>query len=344
MLMTKSKININDVFPRYLKGELSKKERHDFERLVMSNPFYADAFDGLSKLPADELNEDLKSLDKRLSSKISKTNKIIWLASAASVFIIAGLVSWLVFWTPNIDKQEIAKNDAIIENDIFNNPERETIASVNKEQNIQSEEEEVITDEGKSLSTIRFTAPEIVSSDEISIVVEKAELFSIADLAAGISEESEFMADFSSDRVAVSRSEVPISYKKTSTEISDDSIIGLLALNKVVTETIAKINEDAADAGFKPAYPSTEMEEYKNEIINKIKELHITDEKEYELAVKISVLSTGIISDVEIIKSPINERYYSQVKKVIEETSLWFPAERDGVMINSDLQIIFNVK
>ena len=454
MLMTNNRIDINGIFTKYLKRELSEKEQHNFERLVMSDPFYADAFDGLSNISPEELDRDLKILDKQLSLKISKTDKRVWFASAASILVLVGLVSWLAFWMPNINKQEIAKSDAIIENNRFNKPEHEMVAPISEEQNTQLEaEEKVRIAEVKSIvmveedSEILFTAPQIVSSDEIieyeasyelSKEIIRAETVENADLlvtaivedsmspnmlaesepitsalsgrAAGVSVSSKSkknndikVSDLSSERYisadnyvivngyVLDESEEPlvgvyvsqknstngtitdlnghfkikipkneadntilttsfIGYESKQFSTSNENYVimlnpSLLAMEEVVvTGYGVKTNEDAADAGFKSAYPSIGMDEYKNEVISRLKELNITDSKAYNLVVKITVLSTGIISDVEIVKSPINERYNAQVKKVIKETSSWLPAKRDGDLIDSDVRITFKVK
>ena len=453
MLMTNKQININNIFPKYLRGELSEKEQHDFEKLVMSDPFYADAYDGLLKLSPQKVEDDIRILNSRLSNRISKTDKRIWLASAASLLILVGLVSWLLFWMPKINNTGVvAKNDALFES---NQPEDKAIASVisaDEELNAQSEKEEQISEpiaiakaKINEERTVQFTAPEIVSSDEIDeytsdeIIIAKTESVENVDLSAAplvagsmssgraISLDDNVIADALSGKVAGVavhsengrsnsvriRGTSPVN-KKASMDVSDDFVIvrGIvtdefedplsgvfiaqqnstngtvtdmkgnfemkipktedailtassigyetqqfnafdnnvivlesneLALNEVIVTGYGVRTLDEVAAGLKSAYPSIGMEKYKKDVVEKLKQLNVTDIKEYKLTAKITVLTTGIVYNVEI-KSPINERYHTQVIKVIKETSSWFPAKRNGASIDSDIKVVFKVK
>ncbi len=95
-------------FLDYLKGKMSKREQHHFEKMVMSDPFNADAFDGLSKLTADELENDIAVLENRLNKPKTKRNIRLWLYSAASVILLSGLVSILFWIIPPVRENKLA--------------------------------------------------------------------------------------------------------------------------------------------------------------------------------------------------------------------------------------------
>lgn len=92
-------------FTDYLKGRLSKPEQHQFERAVMSDPFEADAFDGLSRLSEKELHHDMKLLGNRLNIRKNKGSNRIWLVSAASIALVLGFIS-IFFWITPLQKNE----------------------------------------------------------------------------------------------------------------------------------------------------------------------------------------------------------------------------------------------
>jgi len=99
----------------------------------------------------------------------------------------------------------------------------------------------------------------------------------------------------------------------------------------------------ASQTGLKTATPTIGMKKYTNEVVTKLKKLDLTDSKEYKITVKIIILSTGLIQDVEIIKSP-NLKESEQIKKIFKETAKWIPAKRNGAMIDSEVKITVKVK
>jgi len=98
-----------------------------------------------------------------------------------------------------------------------------------------------------------------------------------------------------------------------------------------------------SQTGLKTATPVIGMKKYTNEVTEKLKKLNLTDDKEYKITIKITILSTGIIQDIEIVKSP-NLRDLELIKKIFRDTSKWIPAKRDGAMIDSEVKITVKVK
>lgn len=72
---------------RYLKGELSEKEKNKIEVVLASNPFLADAMEGFQNFP-----DALTSLPDELPSTTGK-GKLIWGSSMAAILLI-GLGVW----------------------------------------------------------------------------------------------------------------------------------------------------------------------------------------------------------------------------------------------------------
>jgi hypothetical protein len=62
--------NVND-FLQYLKGVLSNRERHFFERDLESDPFAKEALEGLEKISPEQAEEDLLDLHARLRERLA---------------------------------------------------------------------------------------------------------------------------------------------------------------------------------------------------------------------------------------------------------------------------------
>lgn len=94
-----------DDIEKYRRGELSPKERHDLEKRALSDPFLADALEGVESINVDDLEKDLDELNHAIHRK----KKIYFtpLRIAAGIVILIG-ASLFLFWPSNEQKQ-IAK-------------------------------------------------------------------------------------------------------------------------------------------------------------------------------------------------------------------------------------------
>jgi hypothetical protein len=99
---SKNKHRVNDFkkFLDYFRGLLSDKEKHAFEKEMMQDPFEEEAWEGLSQLPADELEADLYSLQGRIrESNQQKKNRFLPVfryAAAAVLLVAAGITILLI--------------------------------------------------------------------------------------------------------------------------------------------------------------------------------------------------------------------------------------------------------
>ncbi|MGW8315050.1 MAG: carboxypeptidase-like regulatory domain-containing protein [Bacteroidales bacterium] len=93
-----------DEFLKYLKGELSEKERHSLERELERNPFAREAMEGLEQVTATEAEEDLLALHDRLRRRTTRRKRIVWYgmaAAAASILIVGTLFLQLYDFNPS---------------------------------------------------------------------------------------------------------------------------------------------------------------------------------------------------------------------------------------------------
>ena len=99
-----NKTNSLTTFFRYLKGKMDARDENAFERKLLNDPFEADALDGFKSFDEDEIRNDLQSFKDKIQSSQTNSNPFITkksLAIAASIIVIMGIVSVLVFLQPD---------------------------------------------------------------------------------------------------------------------------------------------------------------------------------------------------------------------------------------------------
>ena len=79
---------------RYLKNQLSERERNAFERKLQKDPFLAEAVEGLSSMEDDRVWDDLSELKKNIVSG-NRRNRLVWWYVAASVLLVVVSSVWL---------------------------------------------------------------------------------------------------------------------------------------------------------------------------------------------------------------------------------------------------------
>ncbi|QGY46716.1 hypothetical protein GM418_24580 [Maribellus comscasis] len=92
--MPKNKKHIsNEDFQRYLSNQMTDAERNAFEREMQKNPFEAEALEGMQQFLADDIQQDLDELSKRIAQK-KKRNTPIWAAAATILLLISVGIIW----------------------------------------------------------------------------------------------------------------------------------------------------------------------------------------------------------------------------------------------------------
>lgn len=82
------KKNLLHTILKYFNDKLSNTDRHAFEKEVNTDPFLQDAMDGLEQLSAEELEQDLHLLNKRLQKRTAPPRKLFQFYRVAAVITI----------------------------------------------------------------------------------------------------------------------------------------------------------------------------------------------------------------------------------------------------------------
>ncbi len=86
-------------FIDYFSNKLEKREKHAFEKKMMQDDFDSEAFDGLSKISSQELEQDFAELKNQILARTHERKRRIpiWFPYAASIAILIGLGSVLMY-------------------------------------------------------------------------------------------------------------------------------------------------------------------------------------------------------------------------------------------------------
>ena len=102
------KTNLPD-FQRYIKGEMTDRERNAFERELQRDPFAADAAEGFSEISAENAQSDLAGLERQLKSRTPGRQRFVYYRIAASVAVLMIISSVFIIVQRNRD---IAKEES----------------------------------------------------------------------------------------------------------------------------------------------------------------------------------------------------------------------------------------
>ena len=95
------------VLEAYKKGLLNAKQQHQVEKLMLEDPFYADALEGWEHINETDLSADLTKLESRLDERLGKKNRIgFWTITRrlAATLLILITTSFVFFWLQNKDE------------------------------------------------------------------------------------------------------------------------------------------------------------------------------------------------------------------------------------------------
>jgi TonB family protein len=98
-------------FLRYSKGEMTGKERNDFEKELQRDSFAEEAAEGFGSLSPKELLSDIKTLQNRLGTRRSVKRKYIFYRIAASVAFLMIISTIFIVIELNKPGDQLAKSD-----------------------------------------------------------------------------------------------------------------------------------------------------------------------------------------------------------------------------------------
>ncbi len=168
----KHHIGSSEDYLRYLKGKMSPKESHEFEKQLLQDDFENEAFDGLAQLKPDELTADFNQLRSELASKTRKRNYMVYWRVAAAILFLAIFSFVTYYFIESNSTREIAQSSEDL-------PEKEGGLIAKKEivteDSMQEQSERIIAykqEIKEEPKEIQQKPPELPQVDEMTEIVE----------------------------------------------------------------------------------------------------------------------------------------------------------------------------
>src|SRR5579871_1495798 len=99
--------NLSDDIIKYKKGELSPAQMHALEKRALSDPFLADALEGIDQLSTSDVEADVAAIQEKISRK--KTILFTPMRIAAGIILLAAS-AWIVYqFAPSEEKIAMVK-------------------------------------------------------------------------------------------------------------------------------------------------------------------------------------------------------------------------------------------
>jgi TonB family protein len=192
-----------EAMKRYLNDEMTSQERHAFEKTMMQSEFEADALEGFSLLPPDQLQEDVAGLRKKvMHSVLMRPPKLYWQVAAVLIFFVSVGALWMIMQSMEVDipgelaREEARQPDQTVPSDTSEKETETTEVEMPRQPDL-----ETIADASKALSQkpeinipdqpAAIQAPETVqeSMDEMAVIQDeeaRQEIAMIPDISDSI--------------------------------------------------------------------------------------------------------------------------------------------------------------
>jgi hypothetical protein len=136
---------------RYLKGELSNKERHDLERDLEVDPFEKEALEGFEMITPGELEEDILSLHSRMRRRKQRRLRVglySIAATVASILVVGTIFINIYDFNPEIDKELDQTEESLL---MEKSPEASESVAAEAEEPVSTQKQEAPADKEEVL-------------------------------------------------------------------------------------------------------------------------------------------------------------------------------------------------
>jgi outer membrane biosynthesis protein TonB len=302
-----NKSNLSE-FLRYIRGEMTKREEHAFQRKLQKDPFAEEASEGLEGIDPRLAEKDIQRLSKQLKNRTTKKQKVTWYRIAASVAVLMILSSIFIIINKNKPTEQIAYSPAPA-------PEQEIQAASEQKEAIQIAEMEKPAPASPEKSKKVTEAVPIPESE----AVEKEEIREDT-ISAGIQD------------AVVARVEEPVM-----AVVEERAMAARSALAKGTNYT--EYEKEDTIPGYTPPLPVNGRIHFDKYIQDNIRRPDTTTAGQSVVVVLNFLVTTdGKIDSIIVVRSP-GEIFSDEAIRLIKEGPAWKPAEQNGKVISDKVRI-----
>ncbi|HLN22138.1 MAG TPA: hypothetical protein VK213_13680 [Bacteroidales bacterium] len=337
---------------KYLKGKLSGEERNVFEKQMQKDMFLDEAVEGLSELTAEQYEDDLKKLEKRLRNKTIRSQKVILYRVAASVAV---LIVASVFILIERDRTTMPQKEEVNLEIAMNQPvlmpeeaDQDKVSVSRDTPGTETRKKEELPpvvsgnasdDNTYSTSQEKPAEQEIIQPSASAAGVNKeAEANAIPERAsAPLSATSKSVRSFNTNYDAGRKGSITEEAKRA--EIPGYINITLSSHDQILKESSGQ----EGTKNYSPPEPIAGIEEFKKYIINSILAKNIAKSQDSVIEAGFRVLPDGSLDNI-ILKTSAGKNLSDEITKVLKEGPTWQAAEKNGVPVEEEVTLKIELK
>ena len=178
-----------DRFLAYFKDLLSHRDRHKLEKEAMQDPFSEEAFEGLSALSPQELEEDVRELQRRIDARTRKKDSKLYpyIRYAAAAILVLGLGTTFLLIRHSLRKAPATGSVAEVVDSLEQTQDKVSLSDDSLKKNIalteQAKEKSISKEirKSKKLTTASESASEHSPGEKVTEENEKSKVGSTAE-------------------------------------------------------------------------------------------------------------------------------------------------------------------
>ncbi|MGD0341835.1 MAG: energy transducer TonB, partial [Bacteroidales bacterium] len=323
------------------------------EKELQKDPFAAEAAEGLSEIPADQAAKDIHTIRKKIERRVSGRKTIIWYRIAASVAVLMIISSLFVVIEKKKSSRHLNEEIALstqsktVESKLIPAPQANEIKEAAKQENPPTP-----SPSNKKKLNINVSYKNLLLKHEVQAPVANIankynEITGTDTIKKLLSVSSDTTANILSEQAMAEKKEdmadkaTELAYKPSEPTKNEAAVSGYAVSKSSRAASVASA-EKAATA-YTPPEPSGGKDNFDKYILKNLRNPETSKtgtSKEVEL--KLTILKTGVIDKIKIIKSPGKE-FSSEAIRLIKEGPEWIPASKNGVPVDDEVltRIVF---
>jgi hypothetical protein len=326
------KIKLSEVL-KYLKGDMSGKEKNSFEKELQKDPFAEEAMDGLSSIAPDRISEDIRHLNTLVKRKIRKKQWYILYRIAASVAILMIISSVFIV----VERNNTGKKLSIEAPVVMEVEKRDPLIKINEEPN-------TLQKSGRKEETGSFSKldePAVVPDemDDKKLSPERTGRFSghVID-PNDVGEEIELVPPGFEKKASAKGRAATYDENKIDPAGIDMPVATQLIPEKEADRNISETDiEDAS--GYSAPVPAGGMDQFYSYIEENLTRLDsATTGQRIVVVAGFIVKHNGTIDSINIIRSP-GRQFSEEAIRLIRSGPLWIPAKKGGIAIDDKVRV-----